>query len=335
MDLSLSYLGFELPHPLMAGASPLVDDLDTVRRLEDAGASALVMHSLFEEQITREQFGTYLDRELHAFSHAEASSYLPDPKDFTLGPQTYLEQIRRIKAAVGIPLIASLNGTTPAGWVQYAALMEQAGADALELNTYQVATDPTQPGSLLENQLVALVTQVREAIRIPLAVKLSPSHSSLPHLAKRLSEAGANGLVLFNRFLQPDFDLDSLQLVPRLHLSDSHELLPRLHALAILHGSFPGSLACSGGVHTPEDALKAVMAGAHGVQVVSALLIHGPKYLEALRHGMARWLEAHDYENLRQAHGSMSLHKVPNPHAFERASYMRVLQGWRPELLPR
>ncbi len=335
MDLSISYLGFQLPHPLMAGASPLVDDLDTVRRLEDAGASTLVMHSLFEEQITREQVGTYLDRELHAFSHAEASSYLPDPQEFRLGPQSYLEQIRRIKEVVRIPVIASLNGTTPAGWVQYATLMEQAGADALELNTYQVATDPTQPGSLLENQLVALVSQVREAIRIPLAVKLSPAHTSLPHLAKRLAEARADGLVLYNRFLQPDFDLESLQLVPRLYLSDSHELLQRLHGLAILHGSFQGSLACSGGVHTVEDALKAVMAGAHGVQVVSALLIHGPKHLEGLRAGLSKWLETHEYESLRQAHGSMSLHKVPNPHAFERASYMRVLQGWRPESLPK
>ncbi len=334
MDLSLNYLGFKLPHPLVVGASPLVDNLDSVRRLEDAGAAAVVMHSLFEEQITREQFGTLLDLELHANAHAEAASYLPDPDAFTLGPQTYLEQIRKIKGAVGIPVIASLNGNTPSGWVHYASLMQEAGADALELNTYDIATDPTQSSALLENQLVELVKRIRAEVTIPLAVKLSPHFTSLPNLSRRLHEAGADGLVLFNRFLQPDFDLESLQLVPRLYLSDGRELLPRLHALALLHGPFPGSLACSGGVHEVEDALKAVMAGAHAVQVVSALLIKGPGYLRTLRQGMAEWLESREYDSLQQAHGSMSFSKVPNPHAFERASYMRVLQGWRPEMLP-
>ncbi|HJW34205.1 MAG TPA: dihydroorotate dehydrogenase-like protein [Holophagaceae bacterium] len=334
MDLSLSYLGLNLPHPLIVGASPMVDNLDTVRRLEDAGAAALVMHSLFEEQITREQFGTLMDLELHSNAHAEAASYLPEPSYFTLGPETYLEQIRKLKSAVGIPIIASLNGTTPTGWVHYGGLMEEAGADALELNTYEIATDPTQSAALLENQLVELVKKVRATVTIPIAVKLSPTFTSLPNLARRLHEAGANGLVLFNRFLQPDFDLESLQLVPRLYLSDARELLPRLHALALLHGSFPGSLSCSGGVHDVEDALKAVMAGAHSVQVVSSLLIKGPGQLKVLRQGMAEWLEAREYESLRQAHGSMSLSKVPNPGAYERASYMRVLQGWRPEMLP-
>lgn len=334
MDLSLSYLGFNLPHPLIVGASPMVDNLDTVRRLEDAGAAALVMHSLFEEQITREQFGTLMDLELHSNAHAEAASYLPETSFFTLGPQTYLEQIRKIKATVAIPVIASLNGTTPSGWVHYGSLMQEAGADALELNTYEIATGPTQSASLLENQLVELVKRVRAEVTIPIAVKLSPTFTSLPNLARRLHEAGADGLVVFNRFLQPDFDLESLQLVPRLFLSDPRELLPRLHALALLHGPFPGSLSCSGGVHEVEDALKAVMAGAHSVQLVSSLLIKGPGHLKTVRQGMAEWLEAREYESLRQAHGSMSLAKVPNPGAYERASYMRVLQGWRPEMLP-
>ncbi len=331
MDLSTTYLGLSLPHPLMAGASPMVDDLGTVRQLEDAGSAAIVMHSLFEEQIAREQFGTLRDLELHSNSNPEAASYLPEPNEFALGPDEYLEQVRRIKAAVTVPVIASLNGTTPSGWLAYAKLIEQAGADALELNVYEVATDPAQTAAALEQRIADTVRAVKAQVKIPVAVKLTPFFSSLPNLARNLEAAGANGLVLFNRMLQPDFDLEQLELVPRMKLSRPSELLLRLHGLAVLHGNFKGSLACSGGVHEASDAVKAVFAGASSVQVVSALLQRGPSFLKHLRTGMAEWLERHEYASLRQGLGSMSLASVPNPHAYQRASYMRVLQGWRPD----
>ena len=332
MDLSTTYLGLALPHPLMAGASPLVDDMDAVRELEDAGSAAIVMHSLFEEQIEREYLGTMRDLELHSNANPEGLSYLPAPSEFRLGPGAYLEQIRRIKAAVAVPVIASLNGTTATGWLDGARLMEQAGADALELNVYEIATDPLQTAEVLEQRIADMVRAVKARVKIPVAIKLSPFISSLPNFAQKLQAAGADGLVLFNRILMPDFDLEQLEVVPKLLLSRPTELPLRLNALAILHGQFKGSLACSGGVHDSSDAVKAVFAGASCVQVVSTLLQHGPSYLQTLREGMEEWLEQHEYESLRQGLGSMSLTKVPNPHAFHRASYMRVLQGWRPEL---
>lgn len=332
MDLSTSYLGFRLEHPLIVGASPLVDDLGAVRRLEDAGAAAFVMHSLFEEQLAREQWGTHLDLHAHANAHAEARSYLPDPDTFTLGPDAYLEYIRKLKDMVGVPVIASLNGTTPGGWAVYAKLMASAGADALELNPYQVATDPLRSGEEVEDELVELVRLVCQDAKIPVAVKLTPHATALPHLARRLKGAGAAGLVLYNRFLQADFDLENLEMVPRLKLSDSSELLLRLHGLAVLHGRVGLDLACSGGVHTVEDALKAVFTGANAVQMVSALLQRGPQAIVRTLAGMREWLERHEYESLSQGHGSLSLAKVSNPHAFHRAHYMRVLQGWRPEV---
>ncbi len=331
MDLSTTYLGLALPHPLMVGASPLVDDMDAVRELEDAGTAAIVMHSLFEEQIEREYLGTMRDLELHANANPEGLSYLPEPHEFALGPHAYLEQIRRIKEAVAVPVIASLNGTTPTGWLDGARLMEQAGADALELNVYEVATDPLQTAEALEQRIADMVRAVKARVKIPVAVKLSPFISSLPNFAQKLQAAGADGLVLFNRILMPDFDLEQLELVPKLLLSRPTELPLRLNALAILHGQFKGSLACSGGVHDSLDAVKAVFAGASSVQVVSTLLQHGPSYLQTLRTGMEEWLEQHEYDSLRQGLGSMSMATVPNPHAFHRASYMRVLQGWRPE----
>ncbi|HJU84131.1 MAG TPA: dihydroorotate dehydrogenase-like protein [Holophagaceae bacterium] len=334
MDLSTTYLGLPLTHPVMAGASPLGDDLDVARRLEDAGASALVLHSLFEEQIAQEQFSALMGMELHAESHPEALSYLPDPGSWSHGPEAYLDHIRRLKEALAIPIIASLNGTSLGGWLAYAVMMEQAGADAIELNTYQIASDIYSSSQELEDRLVRIVRSVKPTLGIPVTVKLSPHHTALPFLASRLQAAGADGLVLFNRFLQPDFDLDEQQLVVRLRLSDPSELLQRLHGLALLHGTFSGSLACSGGVHGPLDAMKAVMAGAHGVQVVSAVLQRGPSALTAVRDGLAAWLEGHEFESLAQARGSMSLAKVPNPAAYHRASYMRVLQSWRPEMLP-
>ncbi len=328
MNLETTYLGFTLPHPIMPGASPLVDDLDTVRRLEDAGAAAIVMHSLFEEQIEREMVVAHHLASL-GHSHPEALRYFPDPDQYPLGPDRYLEQIQAIKRAVRIPVIASLNGTTASGWLRYARLLEEAGADALELNVYHVATDPYETGIQVETRVIDILLSVKPAVRIPVCVKLSPFYSSLAHLAGQLDELGVDGLVLFNRFYQPDLDVEALEVVPHLQLSDSQELLLRLRWLAILSGHVRASLAASGGVHDWLDALKAVMAGAHAVQMVSALLRHGPERLRDVREGLARWLEEHEYESLAQAQGSLSLQRCPDPQAFERANYLRVLQSWR------
>ena len=330
MDLSTRYLGFDLPHPLMPGASPLVDDLDTVRRLEDAGAAAIVMHSLFEEQILQDRANAERARETGADSFAEALSYLPGLDHFTLGPEAYLEQIRRIKAAVRVPVIASLNGTSPEGWTDYAKLIEQAGADALELNVYFLATGFEDSAGAIENRVVALADRGKRTVGIPVAVKLSPFFSALSNLARRLETAKIDGLVLFNRFYQPDLDIETLEAVPRLELSSSSELLLRLRWLAILSGQVKPSLACSGGVHTVADAVKAIMAGANAVQVVSAVLKRGPAALTELRDGLASWLEQHEYDSLKQMQGSMNLSRCPNPAAFERGNYMAVLQSWRP-----
>jgi dihydroorotate dehydrogenase (fumarate) len=329
MDLSTSYLGLKLPHPFMPGASPLVDDLDTVKRLEDAGAAAIVMRSLFEEQITLDQLGTIHSMEVHEDSFAEALSYFPRPDEYQLGPDQYLEQLARIKATVSCPVIGSLNGVTPAGWLEYARSIEQAGADALELNVYHIATSPEESGRDAEERLLEIVQAVREQVRIPLAVKLSPYYSAMAHLARSLDARGVNGLVLFNRFYQPDIDIEALEASPVLHLSDNSELLLRLRWLAVLSGRVRASLAVTGGVHDATDAIKAVMAGAHAVQMVSALLAHGPERLAKIRAEVAQWLEEHEYGSLAQMQGSMSLERSPNPEAFERANYMRVLHAWR------
>ncbi len=328
MDLSTTYLGFKLPHPLMPGASPLVDNLDTVKKLEDAGASAIVMHSLFEEQISHEQLAHLHDVEMHEESFAEALSYFPRPEEYTLGPERYLEHLRKVKAAVRVPVIASLNGTSPAGWLQYAALMEQAGADALELNVYYLPTGAWETSPQVEKRTLDAVKIVKESVKIPVAVKLSPYFSSLANFVHELDELGADGLVLFNRFYQPDIDIEELEVVPRLNLSDSSELLLRLRWLAIISGHVKASLAASGGVHTAPDAIKAVMAGAHAVQIVSALLQKGPRHLKVLREEIGAWLERHEYDSLAQALGSMSHEHTPNPQALERANYMKILQSW-------
>jgi dihydroorotate dehydrogenase (fumarate) len=329
MNLTTTYLGCSLPHPLMPGASPLVDDLDMVRRLEDAGAAAIVMHSLFEEQIAAEEHAA-VQAAAHGDSFGEALSYLPGSPAFALGPDRYLEQLRRIRDAVAVPVIASLNGVTPGGWLEYARLLEQAGAHALELNVYHVATDPAETAAAVESRVLEVLRAVRAAVRLPLAVKLSPFYSALAHLAHELDLLGADGLVLFNRFYQPDIDPEALEVVPALQLSDSSELRLRLRWLAILHGRVRPGLAASGGVHTGLDALKAVMAGADAVQLVSALLRHGPEHLAAVRADLTRWLEEHEYDSLAQARGSMSLLRCPDPVAFERANYLRVLESWRP-----
>ena len=329
MDLSTHYLGFTLPHPLIAGASPLADDLDSVRRLEDAGASALVLRSLFEEQITHEQMAEHFHLDTHGESFAEATSYFPGPDAFALGTDQYLEHLRRVKEAVRIPVMASLNGTTPGGWLEYARLMAQAGADALELNIYRIATDPETTSGDIEQQTIETVRQVKQAVTIPVAVKLSPFFTSMAHVAREIDRAGADGLVLFNRFYQPDIDAEALTVSRTLHLSDSSELLLRLHWTAILSGRVRASLAVTGGVHTALDVVKATMAGAHATQMVSALLTHGPLRVRTVLEDLVAWLQEHDWNSLAEMRGNMNLLKVPDPDAYERANYMLMLQGWR------
>jgi len=327
MKLTTRYLGLTLAHPFMPGASPLVDDIDTVMRLEDAGASAIVMRSLFEEQITRDRAG-YDRLQAASAASAEASAYFPPDDGYALGPDRYLEQLSLIKSRVAVPVIGSLNGTTAAGWLEYARLIEHAGADALELNVYHVATDPFEDSRSVERRVIDIVAVLKESIAIPIAVKLSPFYSSLPHLAAQIDRIGADGLVLFNRFYQPDIDPLTLETVPQLHLSDSSELLLRLRWLAILFGRLRGSLAVSGGVHEPIDAVRAIMAGADGVQIVSALLKRGPSYLRQIIAGFREWADEHEYESLDQMRGSMSLARCPDPSAFERGNYVRILQSW-------
>jgi dihydroorotate dehydrogenase (fumarate) len=329
MDLSTSYLGLNLSHPFMPGASPLADDLDMVRRLEDAGAAAIVMRSLFEEQIRGEQLAAHRSMDSIVESTGEALSYLPDPGDFTLGPDEYLEQLRRIREAVEVPVIGSLNGTSLGGWLEYAELMESAGANALELNVYLVATDPHETSQVIEERVLDMVRAVVNAVEIPVAVKLSPFFTALAHFARCLDDAGAKGLVLFNRFYQPDIDPEELEVVPVLHLSDSQELLLRLRWLAILSERITSHLAVTGGVHNGLDAVRAIMAGADAVQMVSALLRNGPEHLKTVREEVVRWMEERKYDSIGQMQGSMDLLRCPDPTEFERGNYLRVLQSWR------
>jgi len=329
MDLRTTYLGLPLAHPLMPGASPLVDDLDTVRRMEDAGASAIVMHSLFEEQISREGEGILHAMSVHGESFAEATSYFPAPEEFHLGPDRYLEQVRRIRAAVSVPVIASLNGVTDSGWLSYAKLVQEAGAHALELNVYRVAADVNVPGTVIEHEVENILRTVKRGLGIPVAVKLPPFFTSFANVARQLDDLGADGLVLFNRFYQPDIDVDLLEAVPALQLSDSSELLLRLRWLAILSGRVRCSLAATGGVHTPLDLVKAIMAGAHAVQIVSSVLRHGPRQFTLLRQGLVEWMEKHEYESVAQMTGAVSHRTSPDPAAFERGNYMKVLQSFR------
>jgi dihydroorotate dehydrogenase (fumarate) len=328
MDTSTDWLGLELANPLVLGASPVVDDLDAVRRAVDAGAAAVVMHSLFEEQITLDQLAHERHTEIHTDSFNEAQSWLPPPTDFTLGPDEYLEQIRRIKAAVPVPVIGSLNGTTPRGWLRYAKLIQDAGADALELNVYQLAADPSESAAAVEDRIIEMVKSVASGMRIPLALKLSPFFTSLTRFATRCTSAGAAGLVLFNRFYQPDIDVEELEVRHHLRLSTPSELLLRLRWIAMLHGRVPAALTVSGGVHSGIDAVKAIMAGASAVQMVSAVLQRGPEHFGTVLGELRRFLEEHEYESVRQMLGSMSLLRCPDPRAYERANYVHILQSW-------
>ena len=329
MDLSTTYLGLKLPHPIMPGASPMVDKIDLVKRMEDAGASAIVMHSLFEEQLMREELATYHHVDVHAESFAEAMTFLPRPDEFNLGPDQYLEQLVRIKQSVDLPVIASLNGFTSGGWIRYAKLMQDAGANALELNVYYLATNPDETGEEVEQRTLDILKAVKQAVSIPVSIKLSPFFSSMANMARRLDEAGADGLVLFNRFYQPDIDVESLEVEPTLKLSDSSELNLRLRWLAVVSGHVRASLAVSGGVHNHLDAVKAVMTGAHAVQVVSGILQQGPDVIRRIREGLTQWLEEHEYDSLEQMRGSMNLLRCPDPSMFERANYIRILQGYK------
>ncbi|HET8576106.1 MAG TPA: dihydroorotate dehydrogenase-like protein [Methylomirabilota bacterium] len=327
-DLTTRYLGLTLSSPLVASAGPLCEDLGNIRRMEDAGAAAVVLHSLFEEQITLES--DYLDHHLShgTESYAESLTYFPDMASYNLGPDAYLEHLRRAKAAVKIPVIGSLNGVSTGGWIAYAKKIEQAGADALELNIYYVPTDPDMSGVQVEDMYVDLVRDVKASVKIPVALKIGHAFSALAHLAQRLDRTGADGLVLFNRFYLPDFDLERLEVVPRLTLSNSYELLVRLHWAAILYGHVRADLAVTGGVHTDEDVLKAMMAGARVAMMTSALLKHGIPHLRAVRDQVLAWMEAHEYESIRQMQGSMSYRSVREPAAFERANYMKVLSSY-------
>jgi dihydroorotate dehydrogenase (fumarate) len=331
IDLSTTYLGLTLKSPLVASASPLCEDIGNIRRMEDAGAAAVVLHSLFEEQINLESH--HLDRYLShgTESFAESLTYFPHMTDYNLGPDGYLEHIRRAKAAVAIPVIASLNGVSRGGWIGYAGKMQEAGADAVELNVYYIPTDPELTGAQVEQMYVDLVREVKASVRVPVAVKLGHAFSAMANLAWRLDRTGVDALVLFNRFYQPDFDLETLEVSPRLTLSSSYELLLRLHWVALLYGRIRSDLAVTGGVHTPEDVLKAMMAGARVAMMTSALLLHGIEHLTTVRTGLSAWMEAHEYESIRQMQGSMSYRSVSAPAAFERANYLKVLSSyvWR------
>lgn len=336
VDLHTTYLGLTLKNPLVPSASPLSEQIDTIKHMEDAGAGAVVLHSLFEEQLTLEALE--LDHHLSygADSFAEALSYFPEPDMFHLGPDAYLEHIRKAKEAVDIPIIASLNGSSLGGWTNFAWLMEQAGADALELNLYAIPTDADLTGAEVEERYLQIVRNVKAKVSIPIAVKLSPYFSNMANMAKRFAEAGADGLVLFNRFYQPDVDLEELRVVPNILLSTSYDMRLPLRWIAILYGRVQLSLAATSGVHTVEDVIKMLMVGANTTMMAAALFHHGVDYLRTVEAGLREWLERHDYVSVKQMQGSMSQIHVDNPSAFERAQYMRALmtyqlpQGRRP-----
>jgi len=328
IDLSTTYLGLKLKNPLVASSSPLCEDVGNIRRLEDAGASAVVLHSLFEEQIERES--DELDRFTQAAEERgqEAATHFPELTHRVMGPDAYLAHIARCKQAVKIPIVASLNGHSRGGWMEYAKQMEQAGADALELNIYYIPVDADASGEAVEQKYLDLVTAVKAEVKIPVAVKLGPYFSSMANMARKLDAAGADGLVLFNRFYQPDYDLEALEVVPNLILSNSHELLLRLHWIAVLYGSVKADMALTGGVHNATDVVKAMMAGARVAMMTSALLKRGISYLDTICTELLIWMGEHEYDSIRQMQGSMSRNAVPQPGAFERANYMKVLSSY-------
>ena len=329
MKLATTYLGLNLRNPLVVGASPFGDNLAAAVQLQDSGASALVMRSLFEEQIDMEQRAlTYL-LEMPAESYAEATSYFPHYEEYQLTPDHYLRQLEQLRTALTIPVIASLNGFRPGGWTDYARRFESAGANAIELNLYSLVTDPHKSAAEVERDMLETVEAVTSTVKIPVAVKISSFHTAPAHFALALEAAGAKGVVLFNRFYQPDLNIDELEVKPELKLSDSSELLARLRWLAIISPHLKGSLSSTGGAHNAHDVIKAILAGATTVQLVSVLLKHGPRYLSTILQGLICWMDEHGYETVDQFRGAMNLKRCPDPSAFERANYQRILQSWK------
>ncbi len=327
MDLSTTYLGLKLPSPLVASASPLSRDVDGICRLEDAGASAVVLYSLFEEQLRQEEMDLQYHMAAGTESFAESLSYFPQPSEFHTGPEGYLNHIRKAKGAVGMPIIASLNGSTLGGWTKFAAEIERAGADAIECNIYSIPTDPKLTAADVEKNYLDIVRAVKQTVKIPVAVKLSPFFSNLANFARRLDDVGADGLVLFNRFYQPDIDLQELEIRPNVLLSTQQALRLPLTWIGILYGRVQASLAGTGGVHTAEDAVKLLMVGANVTMLCSSLMRHGINHLRHVERELREWMEEHEYESVKQMQGSMSQLRCPDPGAFERAQYMRAVKG--------
>jgi dihydroorotate dehydrogenase (fumarate) len=327
-SLESSYLGMRLRNPVVVAASPLGRDVDRLARLEDAGAAAVVLPSLFEEQIEHDSFQIHTALEHGVESFPEALSYLPEVASYNTGPESYLDLVARARRGLGIPVIASLNGTSAGGWTMYARLLEEAGAHALELNVYIIAADINEDSATVEGRYLETVEAVRRAVDIPLAVKVGPYFSSMANMARRLVDAGADGLVLFNRFYQPDIDLESLEVVPDLRLSSSVELRLPLRWIAILRGRIRASLAATTGVHDHFDVAKMLLAGADVTMMASALLRHGPGRLQDVVEGLTEWLVEHEYESVDQMRGSMSQESVPDPSAFERSNYLETLASY-------
>jgi dihydroorotate dehydrogenase (fumarate) len=329
MDLSTTYLGMKLKNPIVASASPLSRSMDSMRRLEDAGTSAIVMHSLFEEQVTNEAESLDFYKSYGTESYAEALTYFPDTGDYQFAPEEYLELVAKASNKLEIPIIASLNGVTPGGWIRYAKKMEEAGAAALELNVYYIPTKETMSGVDVENRYVEMLKQVHGAVKIPVAVKLSPFFSSIPNIAQRFVREGAAGLVLFNRFYQPDIDLEALDVKPGVELSDSYANRLPMRWIGILFGKIKASLAATSGVHTAEDVLKLTMAGADVTMMCSALLMHGPEYVGKVLKDVELWMKEHEYESIDQMKGSLSHKSIAEPSAYERANYMKALNRYK------
>jgi dihydroorotate dehydrogenase (fumarate) len=329
MNLSTSYLGLELTSPYIAGASPMSAQFDYVKRLEDAGCAGVVLHSLFEEQITMATSGMIRHRDPFDPEMAGPVESFPPAEDYAFQPDEYANHIRRLKAAVRIPVIASLNGTTAEAWLRHAAKLQDAGADALELNMYRVVTDLDAVGMAIESQLRDVVSEMKRLLRIPIAIKLTPFYTAFGNVARQLDRAGADGLVLFNRFYQPDIDIKSISTVPSVELSRSAELMLRLRWLANLYGRLDSDLAASGGIETPDDGIKALLAGADAVQLVSAILRHGPGHFRMMREGLERWMAWHHFNGLDEVRGRLSTRSVEDPEAVERASYIRTLHSWK------
>jgi dihydroorotate dehydrogenase (fumarate) len=330
MDLTTTYLGMKLRTPLVPSASPLSEEIDNIKRMEDAGASAVVLSSLFEEQLLLDRYELYHHLTHGTESFAEALTYVPEPDDIRLGAEDYLERIRKAKEAVAIPIIASLNGVTIGGWTDYANLIQEAGADALELNIYYIPTDPALTGAEVEQTYLNILTMIKSLVTIPVAVKLSPFFSNLANMARRLDEAGADGLVLFNRFYQPDIDLDNLVVRPNVILSTPQALRLPLRWIAILHGRVKADLAATSGIHTAHDVIKMLMAGANITMLCSVLLRYGVSHIRMIEQGLRQWMEEREYESVAQMRGSMSQIHCANPAEFERAQYIRALQSFKP-----